>query len=176
MAGTTRSRKAPASKATAATDQATDRPAEENTAVAAEVTPDTSESAGGADDAPVAPDAAPLEPPAVQEPPAAPEAPAFASATEVIPDEENLAEVIIDDATGEPPADVDRVFMPLTPRGSSLICTVRLVEQTFLGPHSNPVHRLLQPAGAHVSESVAARILERLRAQHARLLAAETEK
>jgi hypothetical protein len=93
----------------------------------------------------------------------------YATPTEVIPDEENLAEVIIDDATKEPPADVDAVFVPLTPYGSTLVCTVRLVEKTFLGPHRSPVHRLLQPAGAHVSEGVAARIRDRLADQAARL-------
>jgi hypothetical protein len=175
MAGTTRTRKTAAAKpaaadstteATAAAETQTEEaaPAEDTTTTPAEEpTPD--------DSTPKAPDAAPLEPPAVQEPPAAPEAPAFASPTEVIPDEENLAEVIIDDATKQPPADVDSVFVKLTPHGSVLICTVRLVEQTFLGPHRSPVHRLLQPAGAHVSESVAARIRERLEAQAARIAA-----
>jgi hypothetical protein len=117
--------------------------------------------------APQAPDAAPLEPPQVDEPPAAPAAPEYATPTEVIPDEENLAEVILDDATKEPPADVEAVFQPLTPYGSTVVCTVRLVERTFLGPHNNPIHRLLMPKGATVSEGVAARITERLVAQAA---------
>jgi hypothetical protein len=117
------------------------------------------------------PDAAPLEPPPIIEPPAAPAMPVYASPTEVIPDEQNLAEVIIDDATKEAPADVDAVFVPVTPYGSTLLCTVRLVERTFMGPHSNPVHRLLQPAGAQVSEHVAARIRERLDAQAERTAA-----
>ncbi|WP_367041388.1 hypothetical protein [Streptomyces sp. Je 1-332] len=58
--------------------------------------------------------------------------------------------------------------MPLTPFGSTLQCTVRLVERTFLGPRRNPFTRLLQPAGAVVSEGIAARIRERLDAQAAR--------
>ena len=146
---------------------------EENTPASEDATTAAAaeESAPAADSGPKAPDAAPLEPPAVQEPPAAPEAPVYATPTEVIPDDENLAEVIVDDATKEPPADVDSVFVPLTPYGSTLVCTVRLVEKTFLGPHRNPVHRLLQPAGAHVSEGVAARIRERLEAQAERLAA-----
>ncbi|MFJ4880062.1 hypothetical protein ACIP93_33310 [Streptomyces sp. NPDC088745] len=159
MAGTTRTRK------TAATKTATADTATEDTSPAVE------ESHQAADSTPKAPDAAPLEPPAVQEPPAAPAMPAYATPTEVIPDDENLSEVIIDDATKEPPADVNTVFVPLTEYGSVLVCTVRLVEKTFLGPHRNPVHRLLQPAGAYVSESVAARIRERLDAQAERLAA-----
>lgn len=120
------------------------------------------------DSAPQAPEAAPLEPPQVDEAPEAPAPVRYATPTEVIPDEENLAEVILDDATKEPPADPETVFQPVTEYGSALQCTVRLVERTFLGPHSNPVERLLQPKGAVVSEGIAARILERLREQASR--------
>ncbi|MEU9354998.1 hypothetical protein AB0D65_29385 [Streptomyces griseoloalbus] len=178
MAGTARTRKTAASKAAAETTTASEAPAEEtapagdDTATTAEETaPGTDEQTPAEDSTPKAPDAAPLEPPAVQEPPAAPAAVEYATPTEVIPDDENLAEVIIDDATKQPPTDVASVFRPLTEYGSILVCTVRLVERTFLGPHRNPVHRLLQPAGAHVSESVAARIRERLEAQAERLAA-----
>ncbi|MGC5042499.1 hypothetical protein ACLQ16_04180 [Streptomyces albidoflavus] len=130
----------------------------------------TSPQAGAAeaDSAPTAPDAAPLEPPHVDEAPEPPASSPYVTPTEVIPDEENLSDVILDDATGQPPADVNTVFVPLTPFGSTLQCTVRLVERTFLGPHRNPVTRLLQPKGAVVSESIAARIRERLDAQAAR--------
>ncbi|MFD9394145.1 hypothetical protein ACFWBB_26435 [Streptomyces sp. NPDC060000] len=176
MAGTTRTRKTAAAKPAEASDSTTaaadeSAPAgDDNTEAAFEETaPIVEEPAAPADNAAKAPEAAPLEPPAVQEPPEAPAAPVYATPTEVIPDEENLAEVIVDDATKEPPTDVDSVFVPLTPYGSTLVCTVRLVEKTFLGPHRNPVHRLLQPAGAHVSEGVAARIRERLQDQAARL-------
>ncbi|GHH22016.1 hypothetical protein [Streptomyces lanatus] len=191
MAATTRTRKTAAAKPAEATDATTeaadstastaaaDEPAtagDTNTTVAAEETaPVVEDPAAATDSTPKAPEAAPLEPPAVQEPPAAPAAPVYATPTEVIPDEENLAEVIVDDATKEPPADVDSVFVPLTPYGSTLVCTVRLVEKTFLGPHRNPVHRLLQPAGARLSEGVAARIKERLQDQAARL-ASQSEK
>ncbi|WP_031102313.1 hypothetical protein [Streptomyces sp. NRRL S-146] len=153
MASTTRARK------TAAKVVAEETPAE---ATAPE------SRAAEADSAPAAPEAAPLEPPRVD---AAPEPPApspYVTPTEVIPDEENLADVILDDATGQPPANLDEVFVPLTPFGSTLQCTVRLVERTFLGPHRNPVTRLLQPKGAVVSEGIAARIRERLIAQAAR--------
>ncbi|MGW0033092.1 hypothetical protein ACWDXD_25155 [Streptomyces sp. NPDC003314] len=168
MAGTTaRARKTPAKTTT-------DTPTAEETTPTPETTPETTapqETAPAADNTPAAPDAAPLEPPTIHEPPAAPVEPGYATPTEVIPDDDNLAEEIIDDATGKPPADVAAVFQPLTEYGSVLICTVRLVERTFLGPHSNPVHRLLQPQGATVSESIAARIRERLEAQAARIAA-----
>ncbi|MFE0058665.1 hypothetical protein [Streptomyces sp. NPDC059003] len=143
---------------TAAKTAAPDTPAEA-TATAAE----TQE----ADATPAAPDAAPLEPPHVDEAPEPPAPSSYVTPTEVIPDEENLSDVILDAATGQPPTDLDEVFVPLTPFGSSLQCTVRLVEQTFLGPHRNPVIRLLQPRGAVVSEGIAARIRERLVAQAA---------
>ncbi|WP_328491168.1 hypothetical protein [Streptomyces zaomyceticus] len=169
MAGTTRTRKTttPKDAESVPETEATSETENVDTAAAAaeEPTPPVTVAA--------APDAAPLEPPAVQEPPAAPEPAPFATPTEVIPDDENLAEVIIDDATQEPPADVDNVFVPLTDYSSVLVCTVRLVEKTFLGPHHTPVHRLLQPQGAHVSEGVAKRILERLQAQAARQAASD---
>ena len=63
--------------------------------------------------------------------------------------------------------DLHSVFVPLTPLGSALSCTIRLVEQTYLGPHRTPVVRLLQPKGAVVSENIATRILRRLEEQAA---------
>ncbi|MCX4976443.1 MULTISPECIES: hypothetical protein [unclassified Streptomyces] len=140
-------------------------PAEKTAATADSTTAAANEPTPAADSSPTAPDTAPLEPPAVHEPPAAPEEPVYATPTEVIPDDENLSEVILDDATKQPPTDPEAVFRPLTEYGSTLVCTVRLVERTFLGPHRTPIHRLLQPKGAQVSESVAARIRERLVAQ-----------
>ncbi|OEJ21109.1 hypothetical protein [Streptomyces subrutilus] len=148
----TRTRKTAAAKA--------DAPQEQDTAAeSATETPDST---------PQAPDVAPLEPPQIEEAPEPPAGVQYATPTEVIPDDENLAEVILDDATKQPPADLETVFQPLTEYGSTLQCTVRLVEQTFLGPHSNPVERLLQPKGAVVSEGIAARILDRLREQASR--------
>ncbi|MFE2157114.1 hypothetical protein ACFW9M_04785 [Streptomyces lydicus] len=153
MATTARTRK------TAAKTDAEENPAEATT-------PEVD--AAEADSTPAAPDAAPLEPPHVDEAPEPPAPSPYVTPTEVIPDDENLSDVILDDATGQPPADVDTVFVPLTPFGSTLQCTVRLVERTFLGPHRNPVTRLLQPKGAVLSEGIAARIRERLDAQAAR--------
>jgi hypothetical protein len=185
MATTPRARKSAATKtasaettpvaaeeATTGTAAEATTPAETGTFAAA----DDDTAVPAVDSTPTAPDTAPLEPPRVIQPPAAPAEPVYATPTEVIPDESNLAEVIIDDATKQPPADVDSVFVPVTPYGSTLVCTIRLVEQTFIGPHSNPVHRLLQPAGAHVSEHVAARIRERLTKQLERAATADTAK
>jgi hypothetical protein len=169
MAGTTRTRKTAAAQPAEAgdtpvaeTEKTTAEPtgdpaAEEATAAAA------AEESPAVETSPKAPDVAPLEPPAVHEAPAPPAEPGYVSPTEVIPDD--IAEVILDDATKQPPADIDAVFQPVTPHGSAFRCTVRLVERTYVGPHSNPIERLLQPRGAHVSESIAARIRERLVAQ-----------
>ncbi|MFF8789224.1 hypothetical protein [Streptomyces sp. NPDC015125] len=169
MAGTTRTRKtaaptpadagdAPVNEAEQTTAEPTGAPATEETTspAAAEKTPMIEAS-------PKAPDVAPLEPPTVHEAPEAPAEPGYVSPTEVIPDD--IAEIILDDSTKQPPADIDAVFQPVTPYGSTLRCTVRLVERTYVGPHRNPIERLLQPKGAHVSESIAARIRERLVAQ-----------
>lgn len=176
-ASTTRTRKtatpskaAAADDAVAETEQTTADPAGDP---AADGTTAAAADAPKVESTPKAPDVAPLEPPTVDAAPEPPAEPGYVSPTEVIPDEENLAEVILDDATKQPPADVEAVFEPVTPYGSTLVCTVRLIERTFLGPHRNPVERLLQPKGAHVSESVAARIRERLVAQAS---ATDTEK
>ncbi|MET9776145.1 hypothetical protein ABZ023_18125 [Streptomyces sp. NPDC006367] len=175
MATTTRTRKT-AAKTAAADDTPVTETENEATAEAtggpASEEPTTEKTV--ADTSPKAPEAAPLEPPTntVHAAPDGPAEPGYVSPTEVIPDD--IAEVIFDDETKEPPADVAAVFQPVTPYGSSFVCTVRLVERTFIGPHSKPIERLLQPKGAHVSESVAARIRERLAAQAA--AAAGTEK
>ncbi|MET8717342.1 hypothetical protein ABZV52_29700 [Streptomyces sp. NPDC004735] len=162
-ASTTRPRKTAAAKTAADTSSAeATQPAADSPAA-----PTEAADAPAAEARPKTPDAAPLEPPTIHAAPEPPAEPGYVSPTEVIPDDEHLADVILDDATKEPPADVDAVFQPVTPYGSTLMCTVRLVERTFLGPHRNPVERLLQPKGAHVSENVAARILERLVAQAA---------
>ncbi|MEU0990927.1 hypothetical protein [Streptomyces sp. NPDC005953] len=51
--------------------------------------------------------------------------------------------MILDDATKEPPADPDAVFVPELLYGSNRVCQYRLVERTFLGPHGSPIERLL---------------------------------
>ncbi|MEU2909202.1 hypothetical protein ACFYM3_15970 [Streptomyces massasporeus] len=169
MAGTTRTRKTaaaqpadagdtPVAEAEKTTAEPTGDPATEEATTAA-----TAGESPTVETSPKAPDVAPLEPSAVHEAPEPPAEPGYVSPTEVIPDD--IAEVILDDATKHPPADIDAVFQPVTPHGSAFRCTVRLVERTYVGPHSNPIERLLQPKGAHVSESIAARIRERLVAQ-----------
>ncbi|MEE1764414.1 hypothetical protein [Streptomyces sp. SP18BB07] len=169
MATTTRTRKTTAKPAAptetpAAAEQTTTEPTSDTPA---EGTTEAAEETSAADSTPKAPDVAPLEPPTVNAAPEPPADPGYVTPTEVIPDEDNLAEVILDDDTKQPPADVNAVFQPVTPYGSTLVCTIRLIERTFLGPHGTPVERLLQPKGAHLSESVAARIRERLVAQAA---------
>ncbi|MCD9904627.1 hypothetical protein LUR56_40145 [Streptomyces sp. MT29] len=163
-ASTTRPRKTTAAK-TASGDTV---PTDDSPTESSPDTNDTPQEASAVEAGPKTPDAAPLEPPTVHEAPEPPAEPGYVSPTEVIPDDEHLADVILDDETKKPPVDVGAVFKPLTVYGSTLVCTVRLVEKTFFGPHRNPVERLLQPKGAHVSESVAARIRERLEAQAAK--------
>ncbi|MFI1532049.1 hypothetical protein [Streptomyces griseus] len=171
MATTARSTR----KTTAKTEEAATPAAAEETSPAESSTP--AAAAEHTSSAPQAPEAAPLEPPTVEEAPEPPAAPTWATPNEVIPDEANLADVILDDVTKEPPADPEQVFQRMTAYGHTYVCTVRLIEVTHIGPHSNPIHRLLQPAGAHVSGGIAARILERLRAQAAtgQSAAADTE-
>jgi hypothetical protein len=161
MATTSRARKTTAAKEAAAAAETTE------TTEAAEITVESTAETTAATESPKAPEAAPLEPPTVHAAPEPPAGTGYVAPTEVIPDD--IAEVILDDATKAPPADIDAVFEPVTPYGSTLICRVRLIERTFLGPHRNPVERLLQPKGAHVSESIAARIHERLVAQAAKI-------
>ncbi|MET8696960.1 hypothetical protein ABZV65_30970 [Streptomyces bauhiniae] len=174
-ASTTRApRKTAAAKAAVAasaaeeTQQVTDTGAQAAVEEAAGPDGSAAESTAPVDEAvvesPKAPDAAPLEPPAAPEEPE-PEERTYVFSTEAIPDAPHLVEVILDDATKEPPADVDAVFQPDEPYGVEMVCQLRLVERAFLGPHSNPIERLLMPEGARVSPHVAARVLDRLRAQ-----------
>lgn len=159
----------PAAAPAAEGPTASDTAQSESTAVPADENPAVPDVAP-----PVAPDAAPLEPPAAPE---IPEASATqqqlvsVSPTEAIPAAENLSDVILDDATKQPPADLDAVFKPELPYGSNVVCQIRLVERTFLGPHSNPIERLLVAQGATVAPYIAARIMERLRERAAQLAA-----
>ncbi|MFD0353018.1 hypothetical protein ACFVHW_04600 [Streptomyces sp. NPDC127110] len=107
------------------------------------------------------PDVAPLEPPAEPEP--IPERDPLTTAQQLLPAE--LGDRIVDDATGLPPADPDAVFVPVQPHGSTLRCTVRLVEHVGLGTYRTPTMRLLVPVGAELKRGQAARVLARLREQ-----------
>ncbi|RSS97250.1 hypothetical protein EF903_01640 [Streptomyces sp. WAC05292] len=107
------------------------------------------------------PDVAPLEPPAEPEP--LPERDPLTTAQQLLPAE--LGDRIVDDATGEPPADPDSVFVPVMPHGSTLRCTVRLIEHVGLGAYRTPTTRLLVPIGAELKRGQAARVVARLRDQ-----------
>ena len=112
-------------------------------------------------DRPTQPDVAPLEPPAPREPEPEPEP--VRNPQQILP--EGLDGTIVDDATGQPPADIESVFTPITPYGNALRCTLRLVEHVGLGTYRTPTTRLLVPAGADLDPANAQRILARLRAQ-----------
>ncbi|MFD8060910.1 hypothetical protein ACFXA0_20650 [Streptomyces cyaneofuscatus] len=79
--------------------------------------------------------------------------------------------MILDDATKEPPADPDAVFVPELPYGSNRVCQYRLVERTFLGPHSSPIERLLLPEGDPTLLGQAPARPDRMHAAHGALLA-----
>ncbi|WP_330335720.1 hypothetical protein OHS33_38730 (plasmid) [Streptomyces sp. NBC_00536] len=104
---------------------------------------------------------APLEPPAEPEP--VPERDPLTTAQQLLPAE--LGDRIVDDATGLPPADPDSVFVPVMPHGSTLRCTVRLVEHVGLGTYRTPTTRLLVPIGAELKRGQVARVVARLHEQ-----------
>ncbi|KIF04144.1 hypothetical protein PL81_20230 [Streptomyces sp. RSD-27] len=104
---------------------------------------------------------APLEPPAEPEP--VPERDPLTTAQQLLPAE--LGDRIVDDATGLPPADPDSVFVPVMPHGSTLRCTVRLVEHVGLGTYRTPTMRLLVPIGAELKRDQVARVVARLHEQ-----------
>lgn len=107
------------------------------------------------------PDVAPLEPPRTPEP--VPEPVPLTTAQQLLP--AKMGDRIVDDATGEPPTDPDGVFVPVMPHGSSLRCTVRLVEHVGMGAYNTPTARLLVPAGAELRRDQVERVVARLRAQ-----------
>ncbi|WP_329317362.1 hypothetical protein OG723_44145 (plasmid) [Streptomyces sp. NBC_01278] len=107
------------------------------------------------------PDVAPLDPPAKPAP--VPERDPLTTAQQLLPAE--LGDRIVDDATGEPPADPEGVFVPVALHGSTLRCTVRLVEHVGLGPYRTPTTRLLVPVGAELKRDQATRVVARLREQ-----------
>ncbi|MEU0857407.1 hypothetical protein ABZ352_18485 [Streptomyces griseofuscus] len=107
------------------------------------------------------PDVAPLEPPT--EPDPLPEPAPLTTAQQLLP--ARLGDLIVDEATGHPPADPEGVFVTVQPYGSSVRCTVRLIEHVGMGAYNTPTTRLLVPAGAELRRDQAARIVARLRAQ-----------
>ncbi|MGW7090099.1 hypothetical protein ACWGH2_42320 [Streptomyces sp. NPDC054871] len=107
------------------------------------------------------PDVAPLDPPRTPDP--IPEPVPLTTAQQLLP--AKMGDHIVDDATGEPPSDPDGVFVPVRPQGSTLRCTVRLVEHVGMGAYNTPTARLLVPIGAELRRDQAERVLNRLRAQ-----------
>ncbi|MGW0562945.1 hypothetical protein ACWDZ4_20555 [Streptomyces sp. NPDC003016] len=107
------------------------------------------------------PDVAPLEPPA--EPAPEPVHEPLTTAQQLLPAQ--LGDRIVDDATGRPPTDPDTIFIPVMPYGSTMRCTVRLVEHVGLGTYRTPTTRLLVPVGAELKRAQAERIVAQLHAQ-----------
>ena len=71
---------------------------------------------------------------------------------------------LLDNATKEPP-NPDGLFEKIPGPGSQWRCTVRLVQETFLGHHHTPVTRLVMTQHQIVSADVAARITDALTEQ-----------
>ncbi|WP_030372334.1 hypothetical protein [Streptomyces rimosus] len=107
------------------------------------------------------PDVAPLEPPSEPEP--VPEPAPMTTAQQLLP--AKLGHQIVDEATGQPPADPDGVFIPVQPHGNRFRCTVRLIEHVGMGAYNTPATRLLVPAGGELSRYQADRVIARLRSQ-----------
>ncbi|MGA5411569.1 hypothetical protein ACPCSC_30480 [Streptomyces lavendulocolor] len=107
-----------------------------------------------------APDVAPLEPPAEPEP--IPEPEFLTTAQQLLP---ATIGNVVDEATGEPPADPDAVFVPVPPYGTTFRCTARLIEHVGMGAYDTPATRLLVPVGAQLKRQQMEKVVARLRAQ-----------
>jgi hypothetical protein len=107
-----------------------------------------------------APDVAPLEPPAGPEP--IPEPEFLTTAQQLLP--ATIGDVV-DEATGEPPADPDAVFVPVPPYGTTFRCTARLIEHVGMGAYDTPATRLLVPVGAQLKRQQMEKVVARLHAQ-----------
>ncbi|MFG3132871.1 hypothetical protein ACGFZU_34885 [Streptomyces tendae] len=116
------------------------------------------------------PDVAPLEPPAAPLEPA-PDLDTLSTAQQLLP--ANLDGRIVDDATGEMPADPDSVFVTVGTYGERARSSVRLVEHAGIGVYQTPITRLLVAAGAELKRSQADRIVARLHEQRTVAAAAE---
>ncbi|MFD7830698.1 hypothetical protein [Streptomyces sp. MJM8645] len=110
------------------------------------------------------PAAAPLEPPAGPEPDPVPETrvPERVPVAEALP--EAIDGLIVDSQTRRPPTDLDTLFERITPHGSALVSTIRLVENRT-DEYGRTRTTLLAAQGAHLSESVVELLLQRLRDQ-----------
>ncbi|MEU5181145.1 hypothetical protein AB0G49_13945 [Streptomyces longwoodensis] len=155
---TTRRKPAADPADTAAADPAQDKAVPESTEAAVAAAEDK---AVLADTETKVPEVAPLEPPNPPAPPAAPTIPVGPEG--LVPAQ--LGDRIVDEATGEAPADPDEVFEQLPPYGYICRSRVRLVEHVGMGAYKTPTTRLLVPAGADLRREDAERIVARLHAQ-----------
>ncbi|MER8103290.1 hypothetical protein [Kitasatospora sp. NPDC094016] len=110
------------------------------------------------------PAAAPLEPPVGPEPAVAPETgiPERVPVAEVLP--ETIDGLIVDSQTRRPPTDLNSLFERITPHGSTLVSTARLVENR-IDEYGRTRTTLLAAQGANLSETVVELLLQRLRDQ-----------
>lgn len=108
------------------------------------------------------PDVAPLEPPAEPEP--LPEPDPMTTAQQLLP--AKIGDHVVDEATGEAPADPDAVFVQVQPpHGNTFRCTARLIEHVGMGAYNTPATRLLVPVGAELKRGQMERVVARLHAQ-----------
>ncbi|MBV1940760.1 hypothetical protein KUF83_29955 [Streptomyces sp. BV286] len=106
---------------------------------------------------------APLEPPAESLPDPVPEPVLLTTAQQLLP--ATALGDIVDEATGEHPADPNTVFVPVDQYGNVHRCTARLVEHVGMGAYNTPATRLLVPVDAQLKRHQMERVVNRLRAQ-----------
>ncbi|WP_431959448.1 hypothetical protein [Actinacidiphila sp. bgisy160] len=107
--------------------------------------------------------AAPLEAPAPKPEKTEPAAPAPKPATDVLP-EPPVIGLIVDEETGEPPADLAALFTPFTTFGTVMVSQARLIEHVA-DAYGRRSMRLLVARHAQVSAETAAAVLQRLQDQ-----------
>lgn len=71
---------------------------------------------------------------------------------------------LVDQATNQSP-DPDTLFAETEGPGVLVVCTVRLCQDSWIGPHENPIRQLVMPAGQVTGPEKAAQILAVLREQ-----------
>ncbi|MFF0754403.1 hypothetical protein [Streptomyces sp. NPDC004267] len=156
----------PRTRKTASADTEEKTPTDTDTIEPAESTEDKAADADTETKTPeavetTAPDVAPLEPPAEPEP--LPEPPFLTTAQQLLP--ATIGDRVVDEATGEPPADPDSVFVPVPPHGTTFRCTARLIEHVGMGAYNTPATRLLMPVGAQLTRQQMEKVVARLHAQ-----------
>ncbi|HET9655450.1 MAG TPA: hypothetical protein VFP72_08855 [Kineosporiaceae bacterium] len=80
-------------------------------------------------------------------------------------------DLIVDAETGEPPTDLDALFETVTPQGSAVRCTRRLLQKVQMGQAGGNSTIVLMPRGRVVERIHADELLALLRAQAAQLQA-----